>query len=39
MIKLTELAENIKAIDEALKKMGNIYLKVRNYGNDIKWNK
>lgn len=39
MIKLTELAENIKEIDEALKKMGNIYLKVRNYGNDIKWNK
>ena len=39
MTKLMELAENIKAIDEALKKMGNIYLKVRNYGNDIKWNK
>lgn len=39
MPKLTELVENIKAIDEALKKMGNIYLKVRNYGNEIKWNK
>ena len=39
MTKLMELVENTKAIDEALKKMGNIYLKVRNYGNDIKWNK
>ena len=39
MTKLMELVENTKAIDEALKKMGNIYLKVKNYGNDIKWNK
>lgn len=39
MTKLMELVENTKAIYEALKKMGNIYLKVRNYGNDIKWNK
>ena len=39
MTKRMELVENTKAVDEALKKRGNIYLKVRNYGNDIKWNK
>ena len=36
---LSDIADKIRAVDEALKKMGNIYLKVKNYGNDIKWNK
>ena len=39
MTKLMELSENIRMIDEALKKMGNTYLKVKNYGNNIKWSK
>ena len=39
MTMLADIADNIRALDEALGKMGNIYLKVRNYGNDIKWNK
>ena len=36
---LTDIADKIRAVDEALRKMGNIYLKVKNYGNDIKWRK
>ena len=36
---LSDIADKIRAVDEALKKMGNIYLKVKNYGNDIQWNK
>ena len=36
---LTDIADKIRAVDEALREMGNIYLKVKNYGNDIKWRK
>ena len=39
MTMLADIADNIRALDEALGKMGNIYLKVKNYGNDIKWRK
>lgn len=36
---LTDIADKIRAVDEALREMGNIYLKVKNYGNNIKWRK
>lgn len=39
MSMLMDIADNIRSVDEALRKMGNTYLKVKNYGNDIKWNK